>query len=557
MAFESDLNDVRFANPMSARTPRPASGDSATFDSEQGSVEVTPKTPPTREQAVAGETSFANPAVVDKKGSARMRRPVHECEIREDENSRTWSPDFFALLSDALQRIVAQWDPVTELFGEIDADGDGELDVGEVRQLLGQKLSRTEIKVAFQQMDRDGSGAVDIEEFRGWWDTNVVDPNGAFNKHLSQISRKEIQQEMHKLFQKTHSLDASPNPEAGGRTHCPDFDEPLPADTFYTLLEETLCFTLSADDRRHMTEQLEVAALTAWEESMKGGRAPEGSAHSITAFLRLWDHFFEFDERDPVKEALETLSSSYLLSPFSRFRQDWDVAQSLLLVYVGIAVPYRIGFSDHVRLWSFFFWLDLLVDLYFITDIFVNLRTAVLAKNGAIIYKSREIFKVYLKGWLLIDVTSCLPFGYMQYASSDHSTNSSRMVRLLRLLKLLRLTRITSMLERWEEALYSVRHLKLLLVLVCLFGAAHAIACAWAYVGTTAGTVLPDGTTMHGWVIDKYHDWEKVGSGTLYADAFTWASSAALMVGSGEWLHARLCCEWLHAQDRVCGRNNH
>jgi hypothetical protein len=131
------------------------------------------------------------------------------------------------------------------------------------------------------------------------------------------------------------------------------------------------------------------------------------------------------------------------------------------------------------------------------------------------------------------------------------------MVRLLRLLKLLRLTRITSMLERWEEALYSVRHLKLLLVLVCLFGAAHAIACAWAYVGTTAGTVLPDGTTMHGWVIDKYHDWEKVGSGTLYADAFTWASSAALMVGSGEWLHARLCCEWLHAQDRVCGRNNH
>jgi hypothetical protein len=67
--------------------------------------------------------------------------------------------------------------PVTDLFGEIDADGDGELDVGEARQLLGQelKLSHTESKVAFQQMDRDGSGAVDIEEFRGWWDTNVVD----------------------------------------------------------------------------------------------------------------------------------------------------------------------------------------------------------------------------------------------------------------------------------------------------------------------------------------------------------------------------------------------
>jgi hypothetical protein len=580
MAFESDLTDVKFANPLSeegdgeerefggtptaqtasARTRRPSIQTSASmFDAES----LTPAPSAAAREQVAGETSFANPAVMDKKGGARMRRPIHECEIKEDDSSRTWSPDFFALLSDALQRIVAQWDPVTDLFGEIDADGDGELDVGEIRQLLGQKLSRKDIKAAFQQMDKDGSGAVDLEEFKGWWDTNVVDPNGAFNKHLSQISRKEIQQEMHKLFEKTHSLNELRNTEKG-RTMAPDFDEPLPADTFYTLLEETLCLTLSTEDRGFMTEQLEVAAVTAWEESMKGGQPPEGSAHSITAFLRLWDHFFEFDEKDPVKEALETLSSAYLISPLSNFRQDWDLVQSLLLVYVGVAVPYRLGFSDHVRLWSFFFWLDLLVDLYFIADIFVNLRTAVLAKNGAIIYRSKEILKVYARGWLWIDVTSCLPFGYLQYATSDHSTNGSRMVRLLRMLKLLRLARFKRMLERWEEVMYSVRYLKLVLVLAMLFGAAHAIACAWAYVGTSAGTVLADGTVTNGWVTDKYQDWEKVGPGTLYADAFTWASTAALMVGSdsdmpgtyrklsekcvyvgaymvgaGEWLHAR------------------
>jgi len=74
--------------------------------------------------------------------------------------------------------------------------------VGEVRQLLGQKLSKKDITQAFKEMDDDGSGGVDLEEFKGWWDTNVVDPNGAYNTHLAQLSREEIQKEMPRLFDK-------------------------------------------------------------------------------------------------------------------------------------------------------------------------------------------------------------------------------------------------------------------------------------------------------------------------------------------------------------------
>ena len=38
-------------------------------------------------------------------------------------------------------------------------------------------------------------------------------------------------------------------------------------------------------------------------------------------------------------------------------------------------LPYRLGFEDNVELWSAWFFIDLLVDLYFIVDLFVNFRT--------------------------------------------------------------------------------------------------------------------------------------------------------------------------------------
>ena len=44
----------------------------------------------------------------------------------------------------------------------------------------------------------------------------------------------------------------------------------------------------------------------------------------------------------------------------------WDLAQVLMIAYVGTLIPYREAFDVTVETGSAAFWLDVLVDLYFI-----------------------------------------------------------------------------------------------------------------------------------------------------------------------------------------------
>ena len=108
-------------------------------------------------------------------------------------------------------------------------------------------------------------------------------------------------------------------------------------------------------------------------------------------------------------------------------------------------LPYRIGFSDHVRLWSFWFFFDLCVDIYFATDLVLNFRTAVVTSEGQLLYKQVDIARAYLKGWFTIDFMSCLPLSYMDYfvegAGESDGQSRNRMVRLIRAFRLLKLLR--------------------------------------------------------------------------------------------------------------------
>ena len=75
-----------------------------------------------------------------------------------------------------------------------------------------------------------------------------------------------------------------------------------------------------------------------------------------------------------------------MLNPNSAFRRNWDIAQAVLLGYIATTVPYRVGFDDNVPLWSFYFFLDMCIDLYFYVDLGMNFRTAVITPHGDILY---------------------------------------------------------------------------------------------------------------------------------------------------------------------------
>jgi hypothetical protein len=104
------------------------------------------------------------------------------------------------------------------------------------------------------------------------------------------------------------------------------------------------------------------------------------------------------DERERrYMEAVDYMDEKGIIAPDSEFRHHWDLIQVPLLIYVGIAVPYRIGFSHDTAPGDFGFLVDVFVDLFFIADIYMNFRTAVWNRHGELTYERKGIARQYLK----------------------------------------------------------------------------------------------------------------------------------------------------------------
>jgi Ca2+-binding EF-hand superfamily protein len=62
------------------------------------------------------------------------------------------------------------------VFEELDTDGSGALDKGEVWQALntmkGREMTEEEVDAAMAEMDEDGGGEIELEEFTKWYQTN-------------------------------------------------------------------------------------------------------------------------------------------------------------------------------------------------------------------------------------------------------------------------------------------------------------------------------------------------------------------------------------------------
>jgi hypothetical protein len=371
--FENPMQDGAFENAVEESTEAERQKTALFFESEEdgggnGRSEVTTgkSVSPTR---AGGEATSTGAKSGDRmiKAIRGKRTAVPESAEMEDGTAAggKWSTDFFQLFMSALQRRLGDWDPIRDLFHTVDKDGSGDLDLAEVKMMLRKKLKTREIETAFAEMDEDDSGTIDVEEFKEWWDVNVVDPAGHYHFHLADLKREDLRSEMKKCF----AISAA------------DLGRQLKVDAFFAIIEKHTAIKL-ADDQQ-------IALLAQICEHKEMG-SPSDQA-SVEDFLEWWDHFFQFDYIDPFKAALSKLSTKHLISPLSSFRADWDVTQLLMLLYIAITLPYRIGFFDGVRLWSFWFFVDAIIDLYFIADLFINMRTAVITGTGQILHGSRDI----------------------------------------------------------------------------------------------------------------------------------------------------------------------
>eukprot|EP01047_Picozoa_sp_COSAG01_P060595 COSAG01_NODE_7448_length_3208_cov_2.236732_1_plen_530_part_00 len=180
---------------------------------------------------------------------------------------------------------------------------------------------------------------------------------------------------------------------------------------------------------------------------------------------------------------------------------------------------------------------------YFIVDLGVNFRTAVVTKDGHLLADKKRVAAHYLRGFFIIDVASCLPFGYITCMAADQEdkdtrSGSVRLLRLLRLIKLLRLLRGLAIFQRWEEQMFQLGVIWKLgrLALLILF-MSHWLACGWYFAGTAKQEFFDDlNVTKVAWVDGKYPNMQPddVPLDEAYYTSFYFAACSVLMVGYTE-----------------------
>jgi hypothetical protein len=156
-------------------------------------------------------------------------------------------------------------------------------------------------------------------------------------------------------------------------------------------------------------------------------------------------------------------------------------------------VPYRLGFDVTVSLWGWTFWVDALIDLFFITDLIMNFRTAFYLPTGFLETNVREIRKHYLRTWFIVDFIASLPMTYVsavQTALSDEEAmteEGSRLVRstrIIRLSKLLRVARLKRIIGRHGSMVEFTAYVNSAFTFLGILYAAHLVACGWFFVST-------------------------------------------------------------------------
>ena len=102
------------------------------------------------------------------------------------------------------------------------------------------------------------------------------------------------------------------------------------------------------------------------------------------------------------------------------------VAQIVALIYVAVIYPVNEGFSITPTVGSAAFVCDIVIDVWFLIDIWLNFRTAIKYddddenRRDMLEIDPSKVAKRYLKGWFLIDFVSCLPVNYVTYPAGLH-----------------------------------------------------------------------------------------------------------------------------------------
>jgi len=206
--------------------------------------------------------------------------------------------------------------------------------------------------------------------------------------------------------------------------------------------------------------------------------------------------------------------------PDARLRSLWNFFLAVVICYCGVAVPLEIAFEDDMILsmcdavssrrvrqtcapFLAWFWVNVLVDMIFVVDVVLNLRTGYMVE-GHFVRDDWLVMRHYLRGSFAFDLISSFPLNLVIYALDDGSNDensrsgarANKMLRLLRVAKLVKLVRMRKLgtyLEyvevviKFNPGLLRIFKLSLVALLCC-----HWFGCLWWLVSDIEITATDD-----------------------------------------------------------------
>lgn len=257
------------------------------------------------------------------------------------------------------------------------------------------------------------------------------------------------------------------------------------------------------------------------------------------------------DETDSCSEG------SRVITPGNSFAVVWDGTMIMLLVFVTITEPFRVGFGIGADPWEPLFVTDVCIDIFFVCDMVLQFFTAYSDTDGTGSLETdlRKTAKKYASTWFIWDLISVFPFTYIlqpwTYSNADatvvEDSRLLRFARLPRLIKLLRLARVKRVIERYAEIWVSVRtlliHYDLIVLILETVLLAHVMACLWFFFGALNSEQQHYDGAETSWLQEAYPDAPILRDDTnrtvdWYIERYTvsiyWAFTTITTVGYGD-----------------------
>lgn len=99
----------------------------------------------------------------------------------------------------------------------------------------------------------------------------------------------------------------------------------------------------------------------------------------------------------------------FIIMPNWTFKKIWSAIIQIILIYTAIYVPFKLSFVPPGSSLPFWDKVDTIVDILFISDLFINFLLAYEKRDGSPETRISKIGAKYLRGWFIVDFIACIP----------------------------------------------------------------------------------------------------------------------------------------------------